>query len=135
MPEKRMYEYALIRLVPRVDLDEFVNIGLLLFSKRSQFIRIAYDLNRKGIDAYSETIDLDYLARALQTFEWITYGHPKGGPISALDVPERFRWLTSVKSAAIQMSAIHPGMSTDLDETFEHIYRQYFDALPAPPSI
>lgn len=124
MPERYLYEYAVIRVVPRVEREEFINVGLILFSKRKKYLRASYIVDENKIDLFASELDKELLRVHLQVFDSICAGREDGGPIAALDVPERFRWLTAVRSASIQTSRPHPGFSVDLDATFDKLFRE-----------
>ena len=97
MPERYLYEYAVIRVVPRVEREEFINVGIILFSKRKKFLRAKYVLH-------------DEKLRML---------------FPEIDIPERFRWLTAVRSTIIQTSRPHPGFLTDPDATFDKLFDEF----------
>jgi|SRR6218665_3598658 len=124
MHDKHLYEYAVIRVVPRVEREEFVNIGLLLFCKRQKYLRIEYHLATEKIKSICSEFDIDQLKENLDSFVKIGKGSKEGGPIAAFEVSERFRWLTAVKSSSIQTSRPHSGFSSDLDATFDKLYAE-----------
>lgn len=124
MHDKHLYEYAVIRVVPRVEREEFVNIGLLLFCKRQKYLRIEYHLATEKIKSICSEFDIDQLRENLDSFVKIGKGSKDGGPIAAFEVSERFRWLTAVKSSSIQTSRPHSGFSIDLDATFDKLYAE-----------
>lgn len=124
MQGKHLYEYAVIRFVPRVEREEFINVGIILFSKRAKFIKARYQVDERKIRLFSSELDMDSLYENLKVFDRICSGAPDGGPIASLDIPERFRWLTAVRSSSIQTSRPHPGFSTDLDATFEMLFAE-----------
>ena len=119
MQGKHLYEYAVIRFVPRVEREEFINVGLIMFSKRARFIKARYQVDEKKLCLFSSELDMDSLYASLKVFDRICSGTAGGGPIASMDIPERFRWLTAVRSSSIQTSRPHPGFSTDLEVTFE----------------
>ena len=124
MHEQHLYEYAVIRVVPRVEREEFVNIGLMLFCKRQKYLRIEYFIEPKKIMSICSEFDIDQLKENVDSFVKIGSGKKEGGPIAAFDIAERFRWLTAVKSSSIQTSRPHSGFSQDLDATFEKLYSE-----------
>ena len=111
MQERHLYEYAVIRFVPKVEREEFINMGIVLFSKQAKYLKSLY------------TIDENIL-KGLQVFDKICMGNKEGGAIANMDIPDRFRWLTAVKSSCIQVSRPHPGFSTDLDKTLERLLKE-----------
>lgn len=124
MQGKHLYEYAVIRFVPRVEREEFINVGIILFSKRAKFIKARYLVDERKIRLFSTELDMDSLYASLEVFDRICSGDRNGGPIASLDIPERFRWLTAVRSSSIQTSRPHPGFSSDLEATFEKLFAE-----------
>ncbi len=124
MHEKHLYEYAVIRVVPKVECEEFLNVGLLLFCKRQKYLRSEIKLNRNKLNLFSTELDLQQLNINLHSFELISKGHKNGGPIAQFEVSERFRWLSAVRSSCIQTSRPHTGLSENLDKTFEMLFEE-----------
>ena len=124
MQEDKIYEYAVIRLVPKVEREEFFNIGLVMFSKKEKFIRVQFYLCPDKFKLMHSKLDYEDIIQNLESFQKIADGKKDGGPIAALEVPERFRWLTAVRSAVIQTSRPHPGKSKDLDKTFDKLFNE-----------
>ncbi|WP_294824205.1 DUF3037 domain-containing protein [uncultured Flavobacterium sp.] len=115
MQDKHLYEYAVIRVVPRVEREEFINAGVIVFCKRARFIRVLYAINEAKLHAICPELDVAQISRNLMSFERIARGAEDGGPIAQLETPERFRWLTAVRSSVIQTSRPHPGLCDELD--------------------
>lgn len=124
MPEKILYEYAIIRYVPQVEREEFLNVGVILYSKKLNTIKLLYQINEKRLLAFSKLSDLAMLTDHLQAFKKVAHGDKTCGLIANLDAASRFRWLTAVRSSVIQTSRPHPGFSTDLDTTAEKIFSE-----------
>jgi len=124
MHATHLYEYAVIRVVPRVEREEFINIGLLLFCKQQRYLRMQYILPTEKIHLFTAEFDCELLKTHLESIAKICSGDTNGGPIAALDTAERFRWLTAVKSSSIQSSRPHTGLSDDLDATFERLFEE-----------
>ena len=122
MQEKNLYEYAVIRVVPRVEREEFLNVGIILFCKRAKFIKMLYTVNEAKLMLLSEDFDVEQLELNLSSFQKIAHGGKEGGPIGAFDIPSRFRWLTAIRSSAIQTSRPHTGLCTDLEETAQRLF-------------
>jgi hypothetical protein len=122
MQEKHLYEYAVIRVVPRVEREEFLNVGIILFCKRAKFIKMLYAVNEAKLLLFSEDFDLEQLELNLSSFQKIAQGGAEGGPIGAFDIPSRFRWLTAIRSSAIQTSRPHTGLCTDLEATVQRLF-------------
>lgn len=124
MQEDKIYEYAVIRLVPKVEREEFFNIGLVMFSKKEKFIRVEFYLCPDKFKLMHSKLDYEDIIQNLESFQKIAHGEKDGGPIAQLDVPERFRWLTAVRSAVVQTSRPHPGKSRDLNITFGKLFEE-----------
>lgn len=124
MHGKHLYEYALIRVLPVLEREEFLNVGVIVFSKRTGFIGARVALNEKRLSAFSNDLDLDLVRENLRSFVRIAEGAADGGPIAQLEPAERFRWLTAVRSTAIQTSRPHAGLCDDLEGTTERLFRE-----------
>ncbi len=124
MQEDKIYEYAVIRLVPKVEREEFFNIGLVMFSKKEKFIRVEFYLCPDKFKLMHSKLDYEDIIQNLESFQKIANGDKNGGPIALLDIPERFRWLTAVRSAVVQTSRPHPGKSKDLNITFGKLFEE-----------
>lgn len=122
MQDDKLYEYAVIRLVPRVEREEFFNIGLVMFSKKEKFIRVEFHLCPEKFRVMHSGLDFEEVERNLANFRAVAAGEKAGGPIALLDIPERFRWLTAVRSAVVQTSRPHPGKTKNLEKTFERLF-------------
>jgi len=124
MQDRKLYEYAVIRVMPRVEREEFVNVGIILFCKKSRFIKVLFELNVEKLHCLCHEIDMVQLELNLLSFQKIGEGAKDAGPIAAMEVPERFRWLTAVRSSVIQTSRPHPGLSADLDGTIKRLFEE-----------
>ena len=124
MQEDKIYEYAVIRLVPKVEREEFFNIGLVMFSKKEKYIRVEFHLCPDKFRLMHSKLDFEEVKQNLISFQKIARGEKDGGPIALLEIPERFRWLTAVRSASVQTSRPHPGKSKDLDKTFDRLFEE-----------
>jgi hypothetical protein len=120
-----LYEYAVIRLVPMVEREEFINVGIILFSKHAKFIRAKIELDEERLAWFKCELDIDQITENLKAFELIAFGAKEGGPIACEELPERFRWLTAVRSSVIQTSRPHPGKANDLDQEVERLFLEY----------
>lgn len=124
MPGKHLYEYAVIRVVPRVEREEFINVGIILYSKNAKYLKARYLLNEKKLQLFPGEVDPETFHKHLTLFDRICSGHPEAGTIAQMELPERFRFLTAVRSTSIQTSRPHSGYSDNLDETFEHLFNE-----------
>ena len=125
MADKFTYEYAVIRYVPLVEREEFVNVGVIVFSKRKNFLQMKYKLEPSRIEAIARDHQFEELDVYLQTWEKICQGAPEGGPIGLMDTPFRFRWLTAIRSTIIQSSKVHPGLCDNPQEVLERLFQKY----------
>lgn len=124
MQEKNLYEYAVIRVVPRVEREEFLNVGIILFCKKARFIKVLYSVNESKLQLFSGDLDLEQLHLNLEAFGKVGHGVKSGGPIAQFDIPSRFRWLTAIRSSAIQTSRPHPGLCDDLEQTAQRLFEE-----------
>lgn len=125
MQEKHLYEYAVIRVLPFVEREEFINVGIILFSKKEKYITVLYTIDEKKLNSFSNKIDVDLIKQNLIAFKDIAEGRENcKNPISKLDLPSRFRWLTAVRSSSIQTSRPHPGLSIDLKKTAQQLFEE-----------
>ncbi|PKB15019.1 DUF3037 domain-containing protein [Flavobacterium sp. 5] len=124
MQERNLYEYAVIRVVPRVEREEFLNVGIILFCKKAKFIKMLYSVNETKLLMFSEEFDLEQLELNLESFQKIAEGGKSAGPIGEFDIPSRFRWLTAIRSSAIQTSRPHCGFCDDLDKTIQRLFEE-----------
>jgi hypothetical protein len=113
MPARTSYDYAVIRIVPRVEREEFVNAGVVLFSKALDFLGATVALDEARLRALSPDLDLEMVHRHLEAFPQICAGAPEAGPIAKLSARERFHWLVAPRSTVIQVSPVHAGFCTD----------------------
>ena len=124
MQEDKIYEYAVIRLVPKVEREEFFNIGLVMFSKKEKFIRVDYYLCPDKFKLMHSKLDYEDIIQNLENFQKVAHGAKDGGPIAQLEIPDRFRWLTAVRSSVVQTSRHHPGKSKDLEKTIGKLFEE-----------
>ena len=124
MQERTLYEYAVIRLMPRVEREEFINIGVILFCKRQKFAGVKYVLDEAKMQAIfkNEELCIDTIKENLRSFEQICTGNKQAGKIASLDLAERFRWLTAKRSTIIQTSPVHSGRTFDAAKTLEDLF-------------
>ncbi|MBT2561511.1 DUF3037 domain-containing protein [Pedobacter sp. ISL-68] len=117
MQGKFLFEYAVIRVMPRVEREEFINVGIILFCAKQKFLKSIFSLDEKKVKAFSAEIDLEELKENLCAFERISTAAKGSGPIGQYDQASRFRWLTATRSTVVQCSKVHPGFCDDAEET------------------
>lgn len=128
MPALHVFEYATVRLVPRIEREEFVNAGVLLLCRDQRFLQYRWLLPEAKLLALAGSaapqLPVAELQLRLAAIARICQGGRAGGPIGALGLAERFRWLTAQRSTIIQCSPVHPGLCADPLTTLEQLFTQ-----------
>ena len=124
MPAREDFQYAIVRVVPRVERGEMLNAGVVLFSRRLRFLAARTELDEAALAALSPGCDPADVRRQLQTIEHVAAGDPAGGPIAALEPSERFHWLTAPASTIVQASPVHTGLTRDPAAELEHLFER-----------
>ena len=124
MQQSNLFEYAVVRVVPRVEREEFLNVGVIVYCAKLNFLQTLYTLNEDRLNIFCSQIDKQELKQNLHAFERICIGGDNAGPIGKLDAPSRFRWLTATRSTILQTSKVHPGFCVDPAETLNKLYAQ-----------
>ena len=117
------YDYAIIRIVPRVERGEQINVGVILSCTDSDVLECAIALDEARVRALAPNIDMDAVREGLAVFPRVCAGGPAAGPIGELNARGRFRWLVSPRSTIIQASAVHTGRTSDPATTLEHLMK------------
>lgn len=115
------YDYAVFRVVPRVEREEFVNVGVIVSCPAKGFLEARIELDERRIAALDSTLDLESIRSHLATIPAICAGGEQAGPIGQLPQRERFHWLVAPRSTTIQVSAVHTGSCKDPTEVLEHL--------------
>ena len=121
MPERDDFQYAVIRVVPRVERGECLNAGVVLFCRRRGFLGARTALDEAALAALDPHCDPDEVRTQLTTIERVAAGDPAGGPIAALELSERFHWLTAPASTIVQPSPVHTGLTSDPAAELDHL--------------
>lgn len=124
MPGKHLYEYAVIRLVPRVEREEFLNVGIILFSKSSNYLNCKHQIDTEKLKLFSCELEVGEIENNLIAFGKICSGAKDGGPVAQWEKSDRFRWLTAQRSSSLQTSRPHNGFSDDLDTTLQRLFAE-----------
>lgn len=119
----RTYDYAIVRVVPRVERGEFVNAGIILSCDVERILMARIELDENALLALDAGVDLEVVREALATIPLICAGGASAGPIGNLSERERFHWLVSPKSTIVQTSPVHTGQCADLDAALEQLMR------------
>lgn len=128
------YDYAVIRVVPRVDREEFLNVGVIISCPAKDFLEARIELDESRLLALDPTLDIEAIRNHLASIPRICAGGPDGGPIGQLSQRERFHWLVAPRSTIIQTSRVHTGRCTDPDPVSEWLLdRMVRPATPRRP--
>ncbi len=119
------FEYTVVRVVPRVEREEFINVGVILYCKAMRFCRARLRVDRERLAALAPDLDLAAILDHLNLISLVSAGGPGAGPFAEMNEGERFRWLASPRSTVVQVSPVHPGLCDDpqdaLDDLFERL--------------
>lgn len=125
MSAQNSFDYAVIRVVPRVEREEFVNTGVIVFCLEKNFLAARVHLNAERLRALWPEVDVDLIRQHLEAFPKISAGDPAGGPIARLSLRERFHWLVSPRSTMIQVSPVHSGICNgDPQEALDRLFQR-----------
>ena len=121
-PSRSPFEYAVVRIVPDIEREEFLNAGLILFCRPRQYLRARTALDVDALNAIHPDTDVAAIAEQLAFLESVADGRLAIGPFASMTQSERFHWLTTPRSTLIQPGPLHAGMSDDPDATFDHLF-------------
>lgn len=124
MQGKHLFEYAVIRVVPRVEREEFVNVGVILYCPGQKFLKVLFDFNQEKLFAICPSANVSELETYVMALERICIGGKDGGTIGQLPIASRFRWLTATRSSVVQTSKVHPGFCKDPGQTLIRLFDQ-----------
>ena len=122
MQEKHLFEYAVIRVVPRVDREELLNVGVVLYCAKKKYLDLIYTLDQERLLAFAPMLDVGEVEGHLRAFAEVVRGGAAGGPIGQLDAASRFRWLTAQRSTILQTSRVHPGFCGQPEEALRRLH-------------
>nr|QEO74313.1 hypothetical protein [uncultured bacterium] len=121
MPAPVAFSYAIIRVVPRVERGECLNVGVVVYSQQLKFLRAAVDLDEARLKALDPKISVDTVRDHLDAFVRVCHGDADSGEVAKLPISQRFHWLVAPRSTIIQTSPSHPGMCDDGTKMVEHL--------------
>lgn len=121
------FQYAVLRLVPRVEREEFLNVGVIVFCRTRRFLAARVALDPARVRALAADVDLDAVREHLDARVRIAAGDPEAGPIAALPQSERFHWLVAPSSTVIQSSSVHSGLCDEPEALLERLFEQLVD--------
>jgi hypothetical protein len=115
------YQYIVLRCVPRVDREEFVNVGVVVYCQATDFLEVAWNVDADRLRALAPGIDVDHLSEALSFVEGVCAGDERGGAASDKALGTRFGFLRAPKSTVLQPGPVHGGVTTDPARQLEHL--------------
>jgi Protein of unknown function (DUF3037) len=121
------FDYATIRVVPRVERQEFINAGFVVFCLEKNYLAARIQLDEQRLKALWPATDVELVRQHLEAIPRICAGDPSAGPIAKLSQRERFHWLISPRSTMIQSSPVHTGLCESTDELPERLAKQLLD--------
>jgi hypothetical protein len=121
MPARSSFDYAVVRVVPRVEREEFLNAGVILFCRTRGFLEARIELDTQRLLAFAPDVDLAELREHLDTVPLICRGGPEAGPLGSLTQAERFHWLVAPRSTIVQPSPVHTGLTSNPAAALEHL--------------
>ena len=124
MPALSSFDYAILRVVPRVEREEFLNAGVILFCLERDFLQARVELNEERLRALWPAADVELIRQHLEAIPRICAGSPDAGPIARLSLRERFHWLVSPRSTMIQVSPVHSGLCEKPERALDELFRR-----------
>ena len=124
MHENHLFEYAVIRIVPRVEREEFLNAGVIVYCAKHKYLQVKFTIDPVRLNCFCKELDVVQIHENLRAFERICVGGIASGPIGKFDMASRFRWLTATRSTVVQSSKVHPGFCIDPATTLVDLYKQ-----------
>lgn len=121
MPTPNSYDYAVVRVVPRVERGEFINVGIILWCASQDYLGARMELDEARLRALDPNVNIEAVRSHLASIPRVCAGGPEAGQIGALSRRERFDWLVAPRSTIIQVSPVHTGRCTEVAATLEHL--------------
>jgi hypothetical protein len=119
------YDFAVLRVVPRVHLGAFVNVGVVVHARTAEFLALRAVTDERLLAAHVPGVDAELLARYLRSCEAICAGHVSAGPMALAPPSERFHWLTAPRSDVLQSSPVHEGICDDPRHALDRLFEEY----------
>ena len=129
------FAYTTIRVVPRVEREEFVNVGVVLYSRPRKFLGVQARLDRDRLRALWPEPDLDAVERQLEVIRLVAAGDPTGGAIALLPATERFGWLSAPASTVVQPGPVHAGLADDPEAALRELFRELVELSSSDESV
>jgi hypothetical protein len=121
MPDLPSFDYTIVRIVPRPERGECVNVGVILFSREANYLGGRIEPDWERIAALDPNLDREEVSRQLEHFEKVVEGDHSAGPIAQMSPSKRFHWLSGPRSTVVQVSPMHSGLSDEPERMLEHL--------------
>ena len=123
MPERRDFQYTILRVVPRIERGECINVGVVVFCRQRSFLGIRIGIDEERLRALAPDLDPAAVEPPLEAIAAVVAGEPSAGPLAQLSPSERFGWVAAKSSTVIQPSEVHTGLTNDPQATLDHLFR------------
>ena len=134
MPDRSDFQYTILRVVPRVERGECINVGVVLFSRQLRYLGARIELDHGRLQALAPGADPATIQPHLDAIQAVVDGEPSGGPVAQLPPSERFGWVAAISSTVIQPSEVHTGLTDDPAGTLRHLFEALVTVQPAGPA-
>ena len=124
MPDLFTFDYAVVRVVPRVEREEFVNVGVVLFCATQKFLKARIEFDTQRLAIFAPTLDQQIVEEYLQTIPLICEGGAHAAPVGLMEPRARFHWIVAPRSTIIQCSAVHSGVCHSLERALDHLIHE-----------
>jgi hypothetical protein len=124
VPAISSYDYAIIRIVPRVERGECINVGVILFCRTRRFLKAKLALDEQRIRSFAPNLDYAAVEKQLLQLVQVCNAEPQSGPIGELSQSERFHWLVAPRSTIIQVSPVHSGLCSNPESVLDHLVQE-----------
>lgn len=122
MPERRDFQYTILRVVPRIERGECINVGVVVFCRQHRFLGIRIELDEARLRALAPDLDPAAVEPHLEAIAAVVAGERSAGPLAQLDDSERFGWVAATSSTVIQPSEVHTGLTDNPQATLDHLF-------------
>lgn len=124
MSDRHSFNYAVVRVVPHTEREEFMNVGVILSCQAFNFLNAAFEVDERRLAVFAPSLDVSELQSHLEAIRLVCEGGKSGGPIGHLPRRARFDWLVAPRSTIVQTSAVHAGLCSDPSRTLKHLLRK-----------
>jgi hypothetical protein len=132
VPSRAPFQYTILRVVPRIERGECINVGVVLFCRQRQFLAARIELDEPRLAAFAPALDPAAVRPHLDAIASVVAGAPEGGALARLPPSERFGWVAAQSSTVIQPSEVHTGLTDDPTRTLEHLFSVLVPVRPPP---